>query len=135
MGLYGDGTGATTLEVILADPAAAEWITECFEIGDKALRAIAPQADPIPWPEHFDVAITVDGVGDGVSPGDEHSSLPYAYVWIENPPADEFWNAPFGATCAMQDLRDAEPTLSPFHKAESVAGEERHGSRLMKSAV
>ena len=113
-GLYGDGTGATTHEVINADPAAADWIMHCFEMGDAALRRLAPQADPILWPEHFDVAITVDGVGYGVSPGDDHHALPYAYVGVSNPPTDDFWNAPFGAAQSMEDLGDVAAVLTFF---------------------
>jgi len=121
--LYGDGTGATTLEVINADVAAAEWITECLEVGDAALKAFAlqvfsQQVDPILWPEHFDVAITVDGVGYGMSPGDSHHALPYAYVGIADPPADEFWNAPFGALHAMQDLGDVASTQEFFTEGQ-----------------
>jgi len=113
-GLYGDGTGATTHEVISADPGGAAWIMHCFEMGDAALRRLAPQADPILWPEHFDVAITVDGVGYGVSPGDDHHALPYAYVGVSNPPTDDFWNAPFGAAQSMEDLGDVAAVLTFF---------------------
>jgi hypothetical protein len=113
-GLYGDGTGATTHEVISADPGGAAWIMHCFEMGDAALRQLAPQADPILWPEHFDVAITVDGVGYGVSPGDDHHALPYAYVGVSNPPTDDFWNAPFGAAQSMEDLGDVAAVLAFF---------------------
>jgi hypothetical protein len=119
--LYGDGTGATTHEVINADAAAAEWITQCFEIGDAALRSFAPQADPILWPEHFDVAITVDGVGYGVSPGDAHHALPYAYVGIGSPPEDDYWNAPFGAARSMHDLHDVASVRAFFNEGKDRA--------------
>jgi len=113
-GLYGDGSAATTGEVISADHASARWIAECFEIGDAALRRLAPAADPVLWPEHFDVGITLDGVGYGVSPGDVHFALPYAYVGIGSPPADDFWNAPFGAARPMRELGDVAGVLSFF---------------------
>lgn len=121
MDLYGDGTRATTQEVINADSAAAEWITQCFEMGDEALRSLAPQSDPILWPEHFDVAITLDGVGYGVSPGDVHHALPYAYVGISDPPRDDFWNASFGAISSMHDLHDVGAVLGFFTEGRDRA--------------
>lgn len=119
--LYGDGTGATVDEVINADAAAAEWITQCFESGDAALKSLAPQSDPILWPEHFDVAITLDGVGYGVSPGDDYHALPYAYVGISSPPQNDFWNAPFGASRAMHDLGGVGSVLGFFIEGRNRA--------------
>jgi hypothetical protein len=49
------------------------------------------------WPEHFDVAVTLDEVNYGVSLGDGYLPEPYAYVGPWQPRTGEFWNAPFGA--------------------------------------
>jgi hypothetical protein len=52
---------------------------------------------PVLWPEHFDLAGTIDEVNYGVSPGDDTHPGPYAYVGPRTPRTGEFWNAPFGA--------------------------------------
>jgi len=67
------------------------------------------------WPEHFDLAVTVDGDGGaktnvGFSPGDGFSSEPYVYV---GPHVTEgldhgYWNAPFGAFVAYAGLSAAD---------------------------
>ena len=56
------------------------------------------------WPEHFDLAVTVElangaKVNVGFSPGDSFSAEPYAYVGpFDTAGLDgEYWNAPFGA--------------------------------------
>jgi hypothetical protein len=107
VGLYQDGSGVGGEEVIEADPAAAEWLARCFAIGDAALRVTFPDADPVIWPEHFDVAVTVDSANYGVSPGDGFQSEPYAYVGPHDKQHGEFWNAPFGAARTIRDLGGA----------------------------
>ena len=69
---------ATPLDLddpLAIDPASAWVLAEWYQLGDAALRRFADEvgADPglpILWPEHFDLAITIDGVNYGVSPGD-----------------------------------------------------------------
>jgi hypothetical protein len=63
------------------------------------------------WPEHFDLALTVDaGPGRqanvGVSPGDDYSDDPYVYVgpWDTGTLQGPLWNAPFGAALTRQRL-------------------------------
>ena len=74
-------------------------------LGQEALLAFAPAEAPVLWPEHFDVAIRVDEVNYGVSPGDGFSAEPYAYVGVAAAPAgDAFWNAPFGAAVPLREL-------------------------------
>jgi hypothetical protein len=113
-GLYSDGSGATTSEVIDSDPATARWIAYCFAVGDAALRLVAPGVEPVLWPEHFDVGITIEDVSYGVSPGDKYIGEPYAYVSVSSPPAEDFFNAPFGAACSMRELGDLDGVLSFF---------------------
>ena len=48
--------------------------------GHAALRVMAPRQTPILWPEHFDVAILLDDISYGASPGDTFRAAPYAYV-------------------------------------------------------
>ena len=49
-----------------------------------ATRLDVRAGQPVLWPEHFDLAIDVDEVNYGVSPGDGYHGAPYAYVgpWL-----------------------------------------------------
>ncbi|MFJ1706057.1 hypothetical protein [Kitasatospora sp. NPDC088346] len=113
-GLYSDGSGAGAQEGLALDPDATEHLLARFAAGDAALRRFAPDQEPVLWPEHFDLGITVDAVNYGVSPGDSHSPTPYAYVgpWTRREGA--FWNAPFGATLPMDGPADAEAVQAFF---------------------
>jgi len=107
--LYKDGSGVAADEVLEADRAVAVYLVECFLRGELALRQFAPEVPDeqrVLWPEHFDVGISVDEINYGVSPGDDYSDEPYAYVGPWQPRQGEFWNAPFGATRLMRDLPD-----------------------------
>ncbi|RCG17401.1 hypothetical protein DQ384_39695 [Sphaerisporangium album] len=104
--LYHDGSGASPDDVLRVDPAAAGHLARCLARGDEALRRLAPDATPVLWPEHFDLAVTVDEVTYGVSLGDGHLGVPYAYVSPWEPRAGEFWNAPFGAARPLSELHD-----------------------------
>ena len=62
------------------DAAAAAELAAWFARGEAGLRAFAPEAEPLLWPEHFDLGIAVDEVNYGISPGDTGQPSPYAYV-------------------------------------------------------
>jgi hypothetical protein len=96
--VYSDVTDVDADELLTVDRAAAERICEVYAIGDAALRDFAPDEDPVLWPEHFDIGITVDKVNYGVTPGDAGIETPYMYVgpW-SIPEGDSFWNESFGA--------------------------------------
>lgn len=71
------------------------------------------------WPEHFDLAVTVeldDGrkVNVGFSPGDTFSADPYAYVGPHDTGALEgdYWNAPFGAFLPYERLTSDAAALA-----------------------
>ncbi len=102
--VYRDVTDIDPDEPLTVDVAAAERIGEVYAIGDAALRAFAPDEDPVLWPEHFDIAITVGQVNYGVTPGDSGIETPYMYVgpWPV-PGPDDFWNEPFGAARPLPD--------------------------------
>ncbi len=107
--VYHDGSGVGPDEVLHLDPDTARWIEECWAVGDTAMRRLAPNEQPILWPEHFDVGILVEGTGYGVSPGDKFVPEPYAYVSPRSPRTGAFWHAPFGAARPMRELDNAHP--------------------------
>jgi hypothetical protein len=122
--VYSDGPGCGVDDVCEVEPAAVEELGAAFELGDVALRQLAPAATPVLWPEHFDIAIELDRANFGVSPGDAFLPRPYAYVgpWQREGLAGEFWNAPFGAARPLTDLADADAVVAFF-----VTGRERLG--------
>jgi hypothetical protein len=122
--LYKDGSGVRADEVLKADSAAAHHLAECFVRGEAALRRFAPEVpdrERVLWPEHFDVAITVDEINYGVSPGDGYLAEPYAYVGPWQPREGDFWNAPFGATRVMRELPDADAVVAFFTEGRAKA--------------
>jgi hypothetical protein len=73
------------------------------------------------WPEHFDIAITLDQVNYGVSAGDEYLAEPCAYVGPWQPRQGLFWNAPFGAARPLAQLPDAEAIVQFFTDGQELA--------------
>jgi hypothetical protein len=129
--LYRDGSGAAPDDVFTVDPGAAELIADWYAIGEAALRRLDPGQTPVLWPEHFDLAITVDEVNYGVSPGDGYLDEPYAYVGPWQARTGEFWTVPFGAARPRTELSDVDTVAAFFHEGrhraeiDPVAGGER----------
>jgi hypothetical protein len=75
------------------------------------------------WPEHFDLAITLDEVNYGGSPGDEWSPVPYAYVGPWDPARRDgaFWNAPSGASRSIADIASADAMVEFFDTGRRLA--------------
>lgn len=121
VGLYDDGSGAAPDDPVDADPQAAQWIAHCFGVGDTALRRLVLGAEPVLWPEHFDIGITVDDVNYGVSAGDDHLPEPYAYVGPHTPRSGPFWNAPFGAARTVRELGGADAVTRWFAEGRRLA--------------
>ena len=119
--LYSDTSGVALDEPLAVDPAAAELILDWFGCGDAGLRAFLPEATPVLWPEHFDLAISLDEVNYGISPGDAGYAFPYAYVGPWTPREGEFWNAPFGAVRPASDLPEAAAVAAFFAEGRSRA--------------
>jgi hypothetical protein len=119
--VYGGSTAATPDSPVTVDPAAAGQLCAAWGAGDAALRAFglavvgAEAPEPILWPEHFDVAVTVDAVNYGVSPGDAGIPEPYAYVGPHTPRGGEFWNQPYGAARTVREL-GGEPGILDFFR-------------------
>jgi hypothetical protein len=101
---YPPASGVDAEDPVELDPVALAEILGAWVVGDAALRVFAPDRTPVVWPEHLDVAITLDEVNYGVSPGDEHIDEPYAYVGPHRPRQGEFWNASFGAARPLSGL-------------------------------
>jgi hypothetical protein len=121
-GAYGDGSGVDPDETLPLQAGQAAVITGALSIGHDALLAFAPAETPTLWPEHFDVAIRVDEMNFGVSPGDGFIDEPYAYAGVAVRPAgDVFWNAPFGAARPLRELPDAPSVAAFFDEARARA--------------
>ncbi len=101
---------------IVVDPAAADVLLDAFASGDAALRAFAPDLEPVLWPEHFDLGISLAEVNYGVSPGDMHLPEPYAYVGPWTPRTGAFWNTEFGAARPLTEVDGAEALLAFFQE-------------------
>lgn len=102
--------------MLAIDPGGASEIAEWFAFGHEALEQVCVRyADRSPseiqlWPEHFDLATTIDRVNLGASPGDGEHDEPYLYVGPFAPRSGPFWNEPFGASLtrpAVLDLASA----------------------------
>ena len=110
---YGDGPGIGIDEPLALRPEHVATILDALALGNAALAELAPAETPTLWPEHFDVAIRVDDVNYGVSPGDALIAEPYAYVGVSQVPVDDpFWNVPFGAARPLRELGDLEGTVA-----------------------
>ncbi|MGW3960065.1 GNAT family N-acetyltransferase [Amycolatopsis sp. NPDC005003] len=120
-GVYGGGPAVRTDEVIALDAGAVKTLLTAFAEGERALREFAPGSEPILWPEHFDVAISLDEVNYGVSPGDGFLAEPYAYVGPFERREGEFWNAPFGAARTMTELGSAAAVVRFFRTGRDLA--------------
>jgi hypothetical protein len=119
--VYADGAGVRVDEPLFVDPVAAASIADAFARGDAALRALSAQEEPVLWPEHFDIGISLDEVNFGVSPGDLHVAEPYAYVGPWKPRVGAFWNMPFGAVAPMRQLADVAAVEGFFRKGAARA--------------
>lgn len=116
--VYSGGPGVGLDEIIELDPDAVATVMSALAVGDRALRAFA-DLEPVLWPEHFDIAISADAVNYGVSPGDDYSVRPYAYVGPHQLREGPFWNAPFGAA---RPVTDVETVVRFFQEGRAEAG-------------
>ncbi len=124
-GVYPASTPEPPEELVLPR-AGVDVVLQALIVGDQALRSLTAQShpglEPVLWPEHFDVALTLDEVNFGVSPGDAEHPLPYAYVGPWSPPArGGFWNEPFGAGRALADLGGVAEVVDYFREGRSRA--------------
>jgi hypothetical protein len=94
------------------DAHAADWIHRSHYAGGHAIKNVLPDAHPVLWPEHFDVAATDNEVNYGVSAGDGYHPTPYAYVGPWTQRTGPFWNAPFGAIQPLDPAHDVDTLTS-----------------------
>lgn len=120
--VYDVGPDVDPDDPVQVDPAAVDLLLQAFADGDAALRRFAPDLEPVLWPEHFDLGVTVGEVNYGVSPGDAHLAEPYAYVGPWRPRTGSFWNTDFGAARLLADLADVAAIVSFFEEGARLAG-------------
>jgi hypothetical protein len=124
---YPPASGCKPSDRMHIDHTAAADLLRALKIGDAACRAmVAAHAptnppEPILWPEHFDVGITLDAVNYGVSPGDDSIPEAYAYVGPHTARKGKFWNQPFGAARPMSDFADADAVVAFFEEGRRQA--------------
>jgi hypothetical protein len=94
------------------DATAADWLYRSHYAGGHAIKNMFPEAHPVLWPEHFDVAATEDEVNYGVSAGDDYHPTPYAYVAPWTARTGPFWKAPFGALRPLGAAHDVDALTS-----------------------
>ena len=121
--VYAGGPGVDPDEELGFDPEALDQLLDWYARGDAGLRTFAPDVEPVLWPEHFDVGITLGEVNYGASPGDSTHTGPYAYVGPWTRREGEFWNAPFGALRDASELPDVEALVRFFEAGRDAADE------------
>ena len=136
-------TPATPLDLdapLDPDPDAAARLAAWYALADTALRRLRSEAtgdpettgDPeaIPpetiqlWPEHFDLAVTLDEVNYGASPGDGGHATPYLYVgpWTPPPPDGGYWNESFGASRSDAQVAGVDDAVAFFREGRDRVG-------------
>jgi succinate dehydrogenase / fumarate reductase iron-sulfur subunit len=124
---YPPASGCKPSDRMHIDHTAATDLLRALKIGDAACKAMAAAhaptnpPEPILWPEHFDVGITLDAVNYGVSPGDDSIPEAYAYVGPHSARKGKFWNQPFGAARPMTEFADAAAVVAFFEEGRRQA--------------
>jgi hypothetical protein len=104
--------------VLPIDPLAAKQLGEWYGFSASVLEAFRAESIAAGrdcgrvqlWPEHFDLACSIEGLNLGCSPGDSYLTEPYVYVgpWkTDGLPDGGFWNAPFGAVLPYKEFLGA----------------------------
>lgn len=119
--LYHDTSGLDAAHPLTVDAAELAGLLDWYARGVAALADLAPDVVAVLWPEHADLAITVDEVNYGLSPGDGFSAEPYAYVGPWTVPDDPFFDAPFGAVRTRSQAPDAAAVAAFFADGRTAA--------------
>jgi len=121
--VYAGGSGVDPDEPLALDAEALDQLLTWFGRGGAALRTFASDVEPVLWPEHFDVGVSVGEVNYGVSPGDSTHTGPYAYVGPWTRREGEFWNASFGAFRDASDLPDVDALVTFLENGRDASDE------------
>jgi hypothetical protein len=130
-GVYAPETQLDPDQVLAIDPDAAARLASWFDLVGRALEEVRRRhADAEPslvqlWPEHFDVACTIDEVNLGGSPGDADHPEPYLYVGPWTPRVGEFWNEPWGASLHWAEVPDIAAAVAFLEDGLGRARRER----------
>jgi len=130
-GSYSPVTPADPDAPLAVDTDAARLLADWYALAEAALHRFTADlgvtVEPVLWPEHLDVAVEVDAVNYGGSPGDDAIPEPYLYVGPhEGPPsADTFWNAPFGAAVTFDRIRTIDAAVDFFAQGRSLVDRSR----------
>lgn len=122
IGVYDSAVPLDADAILDIDPAAAALVEQSLHVGAQALKNLVPEQEPVLWPEHFDVSITVSDVTFGVSAGDAYHPRPYAYVGPRAARTGPFWNAPFGALRPLPPSDDVADVVEFFKQGREHAG-------------
>ena len=111
--VYPPATALTPDAPLAVDEDDARLLADWYALADAALRGLEAGAEPVIWPEHFDIGITLAAVNYGASPGDAELPEPYLYVGPHagRPSGDEFWNASFGAARGIAHVQSVAEAL------------------------
>lgn len=119
--VYGDRADVMASDLIELERDHLSALTGALALGDAAMRSFAPEAEPVLWPEHLDIAISKNEVNYGVSLGDATVPEPYAYVGPWTSRTGEFWNQPFGAAEPLSGLATADELAAFFREGSERA--------------
>lgn len=125
-GLYDIATPCDPDARLAIDPDAAAVLARWFALVDAALTGlveeVAQDDPPVAqlWPEHFDLALTMDEVNYGGSPGDADHPTPYLYVGPWTVPAGTLWNEPWGVSWPMSAVPDVGVALARLREGRSA---------------
>ena len=128
-GLRGSYSPATPVDPdasLTVHPDTARQLAAWYALADAALRRFAEKlgqpTEPVLWPEHLDVAIAIDEVNYGASPGDDALPQPYVYVgpYAGPPGKDRYWNAPFGAAATADRIRSVDDAVQFFAQGRAL---------------
>jgi len=125
-GSYPPATSADPDAPLPVDATAARELAVWYALGDAALRQVAERLgsrqQPVLWPEHLDLGITVDAVNYGCSPGDD--AIPALYLYVaphDGPPRPaDYWNAPFGAAVTADRIDTTDDAIDFFQHGRSL---------------
>jgi hypothetical protein len=123
VGVYSPTSTLRTDQALELSAAAVRLPLSALSSGDQALRvlAAAEATEPVLWPEHFDLGLSLGEVNFGVSPGDDEHVRPYAYVGPWKPRQGAFWNEPFGAALTLDDPDDVAAITTFLREGQARA--------------